>query len=139
MMGTKDGRLVRRSGLRGFRGTILAVLALGAIICAAPVLAQSPSARDAAPAPTPSAGGAPVSPPEVAPAMGAGPATPVEPTMEEPKSSPRLYGCAAAVRLAARFIALGNVSQRRAYRQGGHGRSCLRVARDLDRLAREND
>ena len=90
MMGTKDGRLVRRRGLRGFRGTILAVLALGAIICAAPVLAQSPSARDAASAPTPSAGGAPVSPPEVAPAMGAGPATPVEPTMEEPKSSPRI-------------------------------------------------
>jgi biopolymer transport protein ExbB len=90
MMGTKDGRLVRRSGLRGFRGTILAVLALGAIICAAPVLAQSPSARDAAPAATPPAGAAPVSPPEVAPATGAGPAAPIEPTMEEPKSSPRL-------------------------------------------------
>ncbi|MGC2224527.1 MAG: hypothetical protein WA624_20335, partial [Methylocella sp.] len=29
MMGTKDGCLVRRSGLRGFRGAILAVLALG--------------------------------------------------------------------------------------------------------------
>jgi len=98
MMGTKDGRLVRRSGLRGFRGTILVVLALGAIICAAPVLAQSPSARDAAPAAaapsagaaTPPAGAAPVSPPEVAPATGAGPAAPIEPTLEEPKSSPRI-------------------------------------------------
>ena len=68
MMGTKDGRLVRRSGCYAvLGGTILAVLALGAIICAAPVLAQSPSARDAAPAAaTPPAGAAPVSPPEVA-------------------------------------------------------------------------
>ncbi len=93
MMGTKDGRLVRRSGLRGFRGTILAVSALGAIICAAPVLAQSPSAPPALkaqPAATPPAGAAPVSPPAVAPASGAGPAAPIEPTMEEPKSSPRI-------------------------------------------------
>jgi biopolymer transport protein ExbB len=89
MMGTNDGRLVWRSGLRGFRGTILAVSALGAIICAAPVLAQSPSPHDAAPAAAaPSAGAAPVSP--VTPATGAGPATPVEPSTAEPKSPPRI-------------------------------------------------
>jgi biopolymer transport protein ExbB len=90
MMGTKDRRMVRRSGLRGFRGTILAVLALGAVLCAGPVLAQTARpAQDAAPAAAaPSAGAAPVASPEAAPA--AGPATPVEPTIEQPKSSPRI-------------------------------------------------
>jgi biopolymer transport protein ExbB len=56
MMGTKHGRTARRSGLRGFRAAILAALALGAILCAAPVLAQTASPpQDAAPGAGPAA------------------------------------------------------------------------------------
>jgi hypothetical protein len=66
MKGTKYDRLVRRSGLRGFRAAIPAALTLGAILCAAPVLAQTaPPVQETAPA--------------------AGSAAPVEPTMAEPK------------------------------------------------------
>jgi biopolymer transport protein ExbB len=69
MKGTKYDRLVRRSGLRGFRAAIPAALTLGAILCAAPVLAQTaPPVQETAPA--------------------AGSAAPVEPTMAEPKSPP---------------------------------------------------
>jgi biopolymer transport protein ExbB len=69
MSGTKDDRPAGKSGLRGVTGGILAALALGAILCAAPVMAQTaPPVQDAAPA--------------------AKPAAPVEPTMEEPKSPP---------------------------------------------------
>jgi biopolymer transport protein ExbB len=71
MMGTKHGRTARRSGLRGFTAAILAALALGAILCAAPVLAQPAfPAQNAAPAAESSA--------------------PVAPPMEEPKSPPRI-------------------------------------------------
>ena len=71
LMGTKDDRPAGKSGLRGITGGILAALALGAILCAAPVMAQTaPPVQDAAPA--------------------AKPAAPVEPTMEEPKSPPRI-------------------------------------------------
>ena len=65
-----DGEGTRIGGRRpyGFGRTILAALALAAILCASPVLAQTASpAQDAAPA--------------------AGPAAP---TMAEPKSSPRI-------------------------------------------------
>ncbi|HXN88697.1 MAG TPA: hypothetical protein VN890_05005, partial [Methylocella sp.] len=68
-----DGEGDRIGGRRpyGFARTILAALALGAILCAAPVLAQTASpAQDAAPA--------------------AGPGAPAEPSIEEPKSSPRI-------------------------------------------------
>jgi biopolymer transport protein ExbB len=76
MMGMKDDRPAGKSGLRGFPGTILAALALGAIFCAAPVLAQTASPAQE-PAPT-----------EAAPA--ARPAAPVEPPIAEPKSPPRV-------------------------------------------------
>jgi biopolymer transport protein ExbB len=68
-----DGEGTRIGGRRpyGFARTILAALTLGAIVCAAPVLAQTASpAQDAAPA--------------------AGPAARVEPTIAEPKSLPRM-------------------------------------------------
>ena len=68
-----DGEGTRIGGRRpyGFARTILAALTLGAIVCAAPVLAQSASpAQDAAPA--------------------AGPAARVEATIAEPKSLPRM-------------------------------------------------
>jgi biopolymer transport protein ExbB len=95
MMGTKHGRTAKRSGLRGFRAAILAGLALGAILCAASVRAQTASpARDAAPAAAaPSTAGAAVAPPRVAPpdaAPAAEPGAPIEPPMEEPKSPPRI-------------------------------------------------
>jgi hypothetical protein len=84
MMGTKHGRTAKRSGLRGFRAAILAGLALGAILCAASVRAQTASpARDAAPAAAaPSTAGAAVAPPRVAPpdaAPAAEPGAPIEP------------------------------------------------------------
>jgi biopolymer transport protein ExbB len=91
-MATKDGRLGRRSGLRGFTRAILAALALGAILCAAPVLAQTVSpAQDAAPAAAPPpAAGAAVAPPPVAPREAAPAGEPGASSMEEPKSSPRV-------------------------------------------------
>jgi biopolymer transport protein ExbB len=56
LMGTKDGRPAGKGGLRGFTGAILAALALGVILCADPILAQTaPPARDAAPAAGPAA------------------------------------------------------------------------------------
>src|ERR1700730_6808488 len=69
MMDTKHRRTAMGSELRGFIGAILAVLALGAILGAAPVLAQpTPPAPDAAPAAAPPpAAGAAVAPPPVAP------------------------------------------------------------------------
>jgi biopolymer transport protein ExbB len=71
MKGTKDGRPARKSELRGFTGAILAALALGAILCAAPIMAQTaPPARDAAPA--------------------AESAPPAAPPAKEPKSPPRI-------------------------------------------------
>jgi biopolymer transport protein ExbB len=71
MIGMKVDRPAGKSGLRGFPGTILAALALGAIFCAAPVLAQTASpAQDAAPA--------------------AGPRGVAEPTVALPKSPPRV-------------------------------------------------
>src|SRR5580704_692108 len=71
MIGMKVDRPTGKSGLRGFPGTILAALALGAIFCAAPVLAQTASpAQDAAPA--------------------AGPRGVAEPTVALPKSPPRV-------------------------------------------------
>ncbi len=67
-MGTNGDFTVRRSGLRGFTGRILAALALGAILCAAPVLPQTaPPARDAAPAAPLMA--APKSPPRITDAL----------------------------------------------------------------------
>jgi biopolymer transport protein ExbB len=72
----KDDRPAGKSGLRGFPGTILAALALGAIFCAAPVLAQTaPPAQEPAPA-------------EAAPA--AGPGAVAQPTVALPKSPPRV-------------------------------------------------
>jgi biopolymer transport protein ExbB len=65
-----------KSGLRGFPGTILAVLALGAIFRAAPVLAQTASPAQE-PAPTEAA-------------ATAGPGAVAEPTVALPKSTPRM-------------------------------------------------
>jgi biopolymer transport protein ExbB len=80
MMSTKDGRPAGKSRLRGFIGTILAALALGAILCAAPVLAQTASpAAGAAVAPRP------VAPPETAPA-----AEPAAPPAEDANPPPRI-------------------------------------------------
>jgi biopolymer transport protein ExbB len=60
---------VLRRGLRSFTGAILAALALGTILCASPVLAQTaPPVQETAPA--------------------AGSAATVEPTVAEPKSPP---------------------------------------------------
>jgi biopolymer transport protein ExbB len=89
MTATNGDLTIRRSGLRGFTGAILAALALGAILCAGPVLAQTASpAQDAAPAAAPPpAAGAAVAPPEAAPPEVAPAAAP---SMEEPKSSPRI-------------------------------------------------
>ena len=95
MIGTKDSRTAIHRELHGFTRAILAALAVSAILCVAPVLAQTVSqAPDAAPAaaPLPAAGAAvvppPVAPSEVAPAAGLGAS--VEPTVEGRKSSPRL-------------------------------------------------
>jgi biopolymer transport protein ExbB len=68
MMGRKDRQAGGR--LHDFARTILATLALGAILCAAPTLAQmSAPAQDAAPAAAPPpAAGAAVAPPDPAPA-----------------------------------------------------------------------
>jgi len=87
-----DGEGGRIGGRRrcGFARTILAALALGAILCAAPVLAQTaPLARDTMQAakPPPAADAA-VAPPEAAPAAGS--ATPAELPMMAPKSPPRV-------------------------------------------------
>jgi biopolymer transport protein ExbB len=94
MTSTKDG-LAKGRPPYGFARTILAALALGAILCAAPILAQTASlAQDAAPAaaPPPAAGAAgaapPVAPPEVAPATE--PSPPAGPPAKEPKSPPRI-------------------------------------------------
>src|SRR3984893_2269885 len=83
MTGTKEGQAGGRRWLHGFRAAILAALALGAILSAAPVLAQTASpAQDAAPAAEPPrAAGAlvappPVAPPQRAPAIGSEPAAP---------------------------------------------------------------
>ncbi|MGH6840012.1 MAG: tonB-system energizer ExbB [Methylocella sp.] len=88
-MGTNDGQAKGRRPPYGYAKTILAVLALGAILCAAPVVAQTLSpaqgARVAAPPP---AAGAAVAPTKLA--LAAGPPAPVEPRMEEPKSPPRI-------------------------------------------------
>jgi biopolymer transport protein ExbB len=92
MMATKDDRPAGKSELRGFRAAILAALALGAILGAAPVLAQTASpAPDAAPAaaPPPAAGAAgstpPVASPETAPA-----GAPAAPPAEESNPPPRI-------------------------------------------------
>jgi biopolymer transport protein ExbB len=87
-----------RRWLHGFRAAILAALALGAILSAAPVLAQTASpAQDAAPAAEPPrAAGAAVAPPPVAPA--AGPGAVAEPTVEQPKSPPRITDASALPR-----------------------------------------
>jgi biopolymer transport protein ExbB len=85
-MVTKDGWPARKSGLRGFRAAILAALALGAILCAASVLAQTARLAEVA-APTdepPPVAAAPV-PPGVAPAAG-----PAAPQAEATKSPPRV-------------------------------------------------
>jgi biopolymer transport protein ExbB len=90
MMSTMDG-LANGRPPYGFARTILAALALGAILCADPVLAQTASpAQDAAPAaaPPPAAGAAVAPPPRARPP--AEPGAPAEPTMAEPKSSPRI-------------------------------------------------
>jgi hypothetical protein len=76
MMGRKDDRPAGKSGHRGFPGTILAALALGAIFCAAPVLAQTVSPAQE-PAPTEAA-------------AAAGPGAVAEPTVALPKSPPRI-------------------------------------------------
>jgi biopolymer transport protein ExbB len=71
-----DGEGGRIGGRRpyGFARTILAALALGAILCAAPVLAQTASpAQDAVPA-----------------AARGAPAAPAAPPMEEPKPPPHI-------------------------------------------------
>ncbi len=95
MTRTRDGLVKERRRLYGFVKTILASLALGAILCAAPVLAQPGSAaQDTAPAAEPprTAGAAvaspPVASPEIAPADE--PGAPAEPSAEEPKSPPRI-------------------------------------------------
>jgi biopolymer transport protein ExbB len=92
MMGRKNSQAGGR--LHDFAGAILAALALGAILCAAPVLAQTASpAQDAAPAAEPprAAGAAvapaPVAPPEAAPATGGEPAAP---PAEESNPPPRI-------------------------------------------------
>jgi biopolymer transport protein ExbB len=92
MMTTKDDRVVGRSGLRGFTGTILAALALGAILCAAPIMAQTASpAQGAAPAaaPPPAAGAAGAAPP-VAPPEAAHAAEPGAPPAEVSNPPPRI-------------------------------------------------
>jgi biopolymer transport protein ExbB len=93
MMGSKDDQAKGRRRPYGFAKTILAALALGVILCAAPILAQTASpAQTAAPAtaPPPAAGAAvappPVAPPKAAPATGAGPdAPPAEETNPPPR------------------------------------------------------
>jgi biopolymer transport protein ExbB len=92
MMAMKDGSLVRRSGLRGLAGTILAALALAAILCAAPVEAQTANpAQDAAPAAAPPpAAGAAVAPPPIAPPEAAPAARPAAPPTEASNPPPRI-------------------------------------------------
>ncbi|MGH6813515.1 MAG: tonB-system energizer ExbB [Methylocella sp.] len=87
MMGRKDRQAGGR--LRDFAGAVLAALALGASLCATPILAQTSSpAQDAAPtaAPPPAAGAAvappPIASPEAAPA--AGPAAPLAAAANSP-------------------------------------------------------
>ncbi|MGH6869411.1 MAG: MotA/TolQ/ExbB proton channel family protein, partial [Methylocella sp.] len=87
MMGRKNNQVGGR--LHDFANAIFPALTLGALLCAAPVLAQTASpARDAAPvaAPPPAAGAA-VAPPaqDAAPA-----AAPVEPPAEASNLSPRI-------------------------------------------------
>jgi biopolymer transport protein ExbB len=87
MASTRDGLANRRCRPYGFARTILVVLALAAIHCAAPILAQT--AQDAAPAAEPPRpAGAAVASPPVAPT--AEPGAPAEPPMEEPQSPPRI-------------------------------------------------
>ena len=67
-MATNDGRMAMRGRLRGFRWTTLATLALGALLCAGTVLAQTapltPEVGPAAPTPAEAAPAAPpVAPP----------------------------------------------------------------------------
>ena len=87
-MATKNSQAGGR--LHDFAGAIFSALALGAILCAAPVIAQTaPPAPEAGTAAEPfPAAPAPVAPPEAAPATGAGSAAP--PTMEEPKFPPHI-------------------------------------------------
>jgi biopolymer transport protein ExbB len=92
MMATKVGRTAMRSEQRGFTGTILAALALGAILGAAPVLAQTASpAPDAAPAaaPPPAAGAAVAAPP-VAPSLPAPAPEPGASPAEEANPPPHI-------------------------------------------------
>jgi len=93
MTSTKDG-LAKGVSPYGFARTILAALALSAVLGAAPVLAQTASpAPDAVPAaaPPPAAGAAvapaPVAPLEAAPATGGAPAAP---PAEESNPPPRI-------------------------------------------------
>ncbi len=86
MMGTKDGRPAGQGTLRGFTRTFLAALALGAILGAAPVLAQTASpAQDVPAAAPPPAAGAAGSTPRVAPPE----AAPAAPAMEASHPLPR--------------------------------------------------
>jgi biopolymer transport protein ExbB len=88
-MGTKHGRTAMWRELRGFRETILAALALAAILGAAPVLAQ-PALPAAEP---PAVAAAPVLPGEAPAARkspDAGPGAVAEPTVALPKSPPRI-------------------------------------------------
>jgi biopolymer transport protein ExbB len=87
MISAKDGRADGRRRLYGFAKTNLASLAVGAILCAAPVPAQTVSlAQDATPvAEPPLIAAAPGPPPEAAPATDAQPAAPVEPPRDELK------------------------------------------------------
>jgi biopolymer transport protein ExbB len=88
MMSTKNAQAIGR--LHNFAGAIFSALALGAILCAAPVLAQTaPPAQDAAPtAEPPRAAGVEAAAPDVAPAAEL--AAPAAPPMAEPKSPPRV-------------------------------------------------
>ncbi len=89
MMGRKNNQPGGR--LHDFAGAILAALALGAILCAAPVLAQTASpAQDAAPAAAPSpATGAAVAPPPIS-SPEAAPAAPGAPPAEASNRPPRI-------------------------------------------------
>ncbi len=94
MTGRKGAQVGEWRWLRGFRAAI-AVLAVAAILCAVPVLAHPARlAQVAAPAAEPPAvAAAPVLPgkaPAAKSSPAAGPGAVAEPTVDQPKSSPRI-------------------------------------------------
>jgi biopolymer transport protein ExbB len=86
MIGRKDGPMVKRSGRCGSPRSILAALAFGAFL-GAPFGAGSVMAQTSSPPldATPPAEAAPVAPPEIAPATGAGPSAPANAANPPPR------------------------------------------------------